>query len=92
MLPAVGLEEVDDATLDVGLVEAIVVSELMLLGTDVDAIAVLMQEQALDILAGNPEHAVIHAGIVADGLLCVYVEQNGAASADAWIMARCIHF
>jgi hypothetical protein len=90
ILLIVGLEEVDEATLVVLLEEVVVMSELVMLETDVDAIPVLIQEQALDILVGNPEHAIIHAGIVLGGLPSMYVEQNGAASADARIMARCL--
>lgn len=87
MLLAVGLEEVDEATVVV-LLEVVLISELVVVENDVDAVAVLMQEQALEILEGNPEQAVVHAGIFPDGVPCVYVEQNGAAPADARIMAR----
>jgi hypothetical protein len=51
-------------------------------------LAVLMQEQPLEMREGRPEHAVAQEGNVTDVMALVYAEQNGVASVDERIMAR----
>jgi hypothetical protein len=52
-------------------------------------VAVFIQEHPLDILDGRLEHAVAHAGSVAEVVAVVYVEQNEVTAAEDRIIARC---
>jgi hypothetical protein len=54
---------------------------------EVVEVAVLMQEQPLEILDGRFEQAEAHLGKASEVVARVYVEQNGAATADEPIIA-----
>lgn len=89
-----GADEEVDEEVEVDVVLSMVLEEVALKVDgviDISAVvevALLMQEHPLNILDGKPEHAVTHAGSVAEVVAAVYVEQNEAAAAEDRIIAR----
>jgi hypothetical protein len=85
--------DVDDVVLSVELESVVLIVDVVVveISTPVE-VAVLMQEYPLDILDGEPEHDVAHAGSLAEVVAVVYVEQKEAAAAEDRTMTRYVYF
>lgn len=85
--------DVDDVVLSVVLESVVLIVDVVVveIGTPVE-VAVFMQEHPLDILDGEPEHDVAHAGSMAEVVAVVYVEQKEAAAAEDRTMTRYVYF
>jgi hypothetical protein len=83
---------VDEVVLSVVLEEVVVMVEVVVLDiSTLVEVAVFMQEHPLEILEGRPEHAVAHAGRVAEVVVVVYVEQNEVTATEDRIITRCVY-
>jgi hypothetical protein len=92
VVEAVGNDVVDEVVLSVVLEEVVVMAEVVVLDiSTLVELAVPMQEHPLEILEDRPEHAVAHAGRVAEVVAVVYVEQNEVTAAKDRIITRCVY-
>lgn len=88
----ISVVDVDDVVLSMVLESVVLIVDVVVveIGTPVE-VAAFMQEHPLDILDGETEHDVAHAGSVAEVVAVVYVEQKEAAAAEDRIMTRYVY-